>query len=276
MKNLTNLYRFEIRQNRKSFFIWFISLALIMFLFMCMYPSFKSADYLELVNAKINALPRGVGTAFGLGGVTGINFQDLYFFFSYMTQFYVIAIVIYAINLGSTIVSKENEEKHIDYLATKPIRKKTILVSKYSTLLTYIFCMTGGLFIIGLGTIAVFSHSGNLYVAEMLRLHTKLLVEYIFFGTLAFSISAYSKRTSKSSLIVVSIFFVTYLLGIASQIVHSLAWLKNLSPYFIFSTTEAGYKFSAIDWRYILILILLSAFLLFSAIYRYQRKDLSL
>lgn len=276
-KSFWNLYRFELRQNYKSFLIWFISIAVLLFLFMALVPSFQSSDYLELVNAKINAIPKGLGYAFGLNSsVTGVNFQDVIFYFGYMTQFFAVAIIIYAINLGSGILSKENVDKHIDYLASKPIKKSTIVIAKYKVLLTYILLFSVALFVVGCISILIFNSKHEPFFAEITRLFVKLFFEYLIFGTLAFFVSAISKRTVKSNLVVVGIFFVTYLAGIAAQLLDKLEKLRYLSPYFMFQANVAGYSFSTTDYWYMFTLFVLSLLLFGVALWRYTSKDLSL
>ncbi len=275
-KNYWNLYRFELKQNYKSFLIWLAVIAVIMTLFMLTYPSFKSADYLELVNAKINALPKGFGAAFGLGGITGISFQNIFFFFSYMSQFFVIAITIYAINLGSNILAKENKGKHIDYLASKPIKKSTIVLAKYKSFITFILFLTLGLFLLGCILIPAMNKDNTPFIYELVRLSAKTFLIYLFFGTLAFSLTAVSKRTNKSNLLVVGIFFVSFLLGVYSQIQPQYDKLKYMAPTFVFEATTAGYKFSNTDLWYMLGLSVLTILLFIIGYWRYTTKDLSL
>lgn len=277
MKNLWHLYKFEIRQNLKSFIIWFAVIATITFLFMAMVPSFQSKDYLELVNAKINAIPKGFGVAFGLSSsITGVDFQDAVFYFGYMMQFFAIAIVIYSINLGSNILSKENVEGHIDYLATKPIKKSTIIIAKYKVLLTYIILFSVILFAISCLSIIIFSNKNEPFLANFSRLFLKLFFEYLVFGTLAFFLSAISKRTAKTNLVAVGIFFVAYMCGIASQLLEKLGKLKYLSPPFMFAGTTAGYSFTNTDYWYMFALFIVSALLFSVSLWRYSTKDLSL
>ncbi len=277
MKALWNLYKFEMRQNFKSFLIWFVLIAILLFLLMLMFPTFKSSEYLELINAKINAIPKGLGTAFGLdSSVAGVSFQNIVFWFGYSTQFFVIAIIIYAINLGSNIVSKENEEKHIDYLATKPIKKSSIVIAKYKVLVTYILIFSVALFAVGCVSIMIFNVDKTPFFSEILRLFTKVFFEYLFFGTLAFALAAASRRTTKSSLVVVAIFFGSYVLGIVSQLQDKLHKLQYLSPYIMFQTDKATSGFSQTDYWYMGILFALSIVMFVVALWRYTTKDLSL
>lgn len=277
MRSSWNLYRFELRQNLRGFLVWFVILGVLIFALMSMFPTFKSSDYLELINAKINAIPKGLGTAFGLNGsVAGVSFQDIVFWFGYMSQYFVIAVIIYAINLGSNIISKENEDKHIDYLATKPIAKSKIVLAKYKVLVTYLLLLSIGLFVVGYFSVLIFNSSHQPFAVNLLRLYAKVFFEYLFFGTLAFVLSAASKRTSKSAFIVVGIFFASFILGVVSQLQDKFSKLLWLSPYFVFQTDSAGYKFATSDYKYMAILFTLSAAMVIVGVWRYANKDLSL
>ncbi len=277
MRSIFTLYKFEIKQNLKSFIIWFAILTIVLFLMMSMFPTFKSSEYLELINAKIDAIPKGLGAAFGLNAsVAGASFQNIVFWFGYMYQYFVIAIIMYAINLGSNIVSKENEDNHIDYLATKPIAKSHILVAKYKVLVTFILIFSICMFVVGCVSIMLFNSDNTPFVDNLARLHIKMFFEYLFFGTLAFALSAMSKKTSKSTLIVVGVFFATFLLGVVSQLQEGLHKLLYFSPYFVFQTDQAGYGFSSTDWRYLIGLGVVIAILFVLAIWRYTHKDISL
>lgn len=277
MRNVWTLYMFELRQNLRSFIIWLGVIAIVMIAFMALYPTFSSSSYLDLINAKISILPAVYARGFGIqAGATGAQFQQIFFWYAYMFQFYVIAIIIYAINLGSNIVSKEHSEKHIDYLATKPIKKSLIILAKYKVLITFILLFSGMLFIVSIPTIALFNTNHSQFGPQLVRLNIKVFFEYLFFGTLAFSISSVSKKTLRLSLFVIGIFFLTFLIGIAASVQNQLNQLIYLSPFYYFQTTSAGAGFSANDLWYMLVLFLLSMAMFVLAVLRYSNKDLSL
>lgn len=276
MRNLINLYIFELKQNRRSLILWIVIIAVTMLLYMSIFPSMSSSDFMEIVNAKINAFPKGLVKTFGISGSSGASFQNVFYFFSYMFQFFVIVIIIYAINLGSNILSKENTEKHIDYLATKPIKKSYIIMGKYKALATYLIFMSVIIFALSFVIIQIFNKQDILYTKELATLFVKLFIVYLFFGTLAFFFSAISKKTSKTNVLVIGLFFTSYLTGVASGLVPSLSKLKYLSPYFMFQTDIASAGFSKTDITYLIILVILSIIMLVASIWRYKNKDLSL
>lgn len=275
MKPLINLFKFEIKQNLKSLLTWFLVIGLILTLYSIMFPSFKSSDMMEVVNAKMSAFPEAMTQAMGLDSY--FNFQDIMYYSSYMFQFVVIAMIFYATSLGSRILSKEHSEKHIDYLAVKPINKSHIIIAKYFAflaLLTILSTAIAGLIFI---IVSIFKEPGSSsYVIEIARMSVKLLSVYAVFGSLSFLLTAFSKTTKKTSMLVMGIFFASYVLGIVAKMTDGMENFKYLSPYFMFETVKSYSGFNNQDLNYLLILLAVSFIMLIFSFIKYKNKDLSL
>lgn len=272
-RGLRNLYRFELRQNYGSMLIWALVLAVGMYFFMSFFPSMSKSDFLDIVNAKISAIPKGMAQAFGID--SALNFQNIIYFFAYCWQFFSVALVVYVINLGSNLISKEHEEKHIDYLATKPISKGEIVTAKVAASVTLTALLTVLLFLVALVLMAVYNPSENLPVVELVRLFFKSFVIYVFFGRMAIWLSLMLKKTSHSNMIALGVFFATYILGVMSKILPSAESLKYFSPYFYFDAVAAPAGFSAAEWWYVAALVGLSILMYVIGLLNYREKDLS-
>lgn len=274
MRGFWNLFAFELKQNRRSLIVWTISIGLIIIMYMSLFPSFKSSDMMDIVNAKMNAMPKALTQAMGLD--VYFNLQDIMFYSAYMFQFIVIAISIYAINLGSRIISKEHEDKHIDYLASQPIKKETIVLAKYFAFVSLVIILTFLVTLISFLISTFYNQTGNLYLVETIRLSFKEFFVFLFFGTLSFLTTMLSKKTEKTSTIVLGIFFLSYILGVMSKMQDKLEKLEYLSPYYIFETVKAYNGLSTTEMFYVFSLLILCVFMLFSSIHWYRKKDLSL
>jgi len=268
-----NLYRFEMRQNWRSALIWTVLLAAVMVLFMSLFPSMSKTDFMDIVVAKVDALPKELVSAFGLGSY--LDLRNATYFFAYCWQFFSIALCVYAISLGSNIISKEHDEKHIDYLATKPIRERDIVTAKMAAVATLVALVTACLFAVAVALVARYDTTRQWQLVEIARLFGKSLAIYLFFGGLAASASLLLKKTSRSNMIVLSLFFVSYLLGAMSKIIPSVENLKYLSPFYMYETTSAAYGFSFTDWWYLAGLAAVTLLLYLVGRTRYERKDLS-
>lgn len=275
MTPLLNLFKFEFRQNIKSLLTWLLVIGLILALYSMMFPSFKSSDMMEVVNAKISAFPEPMARAVGID--SNFDFQNIMYYSAYMFQFVVVAIVFYAVSLGSKILSKEHSEKHIDYLATKPIKKESIVLAKYFSFISLLATLSLGVAFLLFIIVSIFKESGEqLYIVEILRMTVKLFSVYVVFGSLSFMLTAINKNTKKTSMLVMGIFFASYVLGVVSKMIEELENFKYLSPYYMFETVKSYMGFTNEESIYLMILSTISIVMLFASILRYKNKDLSL
>lgn len=120
-----NIFMHELRAYRKSTMIWTISIIMIAALFMSFYPSF-SKDAEEFTKL-LEGYPEAVRTAFG---INLDNFFSILGFYCYALSFITLCGAIQAMNIGTSIVSKEVREKTADFLLTKPVTRATILTAK--------------------------------------------------------------------------------------------------------------------------------------------------
>lgn len=126
-----NIFRHELQAYRKSTIIWSISLVLIIVLFMSFYSSFAK-DAEEFINLLQN-YPESIRQAFGINLDT---FFSILGFYSYPLTFITLCGAIQAMNLGTSIVSKEVREKTADFLLTRPVTRNQVLTAKLLAALT--------------------------------------------------------------------------------------------------------------------------------------------
>lgn len=120
-----NVFWHELKMNRMSTFVWTLSLALLVILFLSIYPTFtKDVD----ASMKIlGNLPLPVREALGIS--LG-NFFTIFGFYSYLFTFITLAGSIQAMNLGVGIISKERSGKTADFLLAKPISRSSVVTQK--------------------------------------------------------------------------------------------------------------------------------------------------
>ncbi|MGG3469208.1 ABC transporter permease subunit [Neobacillus pocheonensis] len=120
-----NIFLHELKAYRKSTIIWSISLVLIIALFMSLYTSIaKDAEgFMKIMGNYPEAIRNAIG--FNQG-----NFFTILGFYSFPLSFVTLCAAIQAMNLGTSIVSKEVREKTADFLLTKPVTRSQILTAK--------------------------------------------------------------------------------------------------------------------------------------------------
>jgi ABC-2 type transport system permease protein len=126
-----NIFFHELRACRKSTIIWTISLIAVFALFMSMFPNFsKDADEFKKM---LEGYPLALRKAIGL------NLENLFTilgFYGYALTFIVLCGAIQAMNLGTSIISKEVREKTADFLLTKPVTRTQVITGKLAAAVT--------------------------------------------------------------------------------------------------------------------------------------------
>lgn len=134
-----NIILHELKAYRKSTFIWICSLIIMVVFFLSLFPSI-SKDFDEF-SKILEGYPEGVRKALGLELE---SFGSILGFYSYVFLYVTLCGAIQAMNLGTSIISKEIREKTADFLLTKPVTRTKVLTSKliaavFSLVITDIF-----------------------------------------------------------------------------------------------------------------------------------------
>ena len=126
-----NMFLHELKAYRKSTIIWTCSLIALVVLFLSMYPAFSKE--VEAFKKLMEGFPEPVRKALGL---SVDSMSSILGFYSYIFLYITLCGAIQAMNLGTSIVSKEVREKTADFLLTKPVTRTKIMTSKLLAALT--------------------------------------------------------------------------------------------------------------------------------------------
>lgn len=124
-----NIFLHELKAYRKSTIIWTCSLTTLVILFLSMYPAIaKDAEDFQKI---LDNYPAAVIKALGFS-----NFFSLLGFYSATLTYVLLSGSIQAMNLGTSIISKEVRDKTADFLLTKPVSRSQIMTAKLLAVLT--------------------------------------------------------------------------------------------------------------------------------------------
>jgi ABC-2 type transport system permease protein len=126
-----NIYLNELKSNIHSVITWSISLFLLTFILMSIYPGF--AKDAEILNDTMAKFPEEFLMAFGMNG---IDLSTVLGFFGLLLLFCQICVAIQAANYGFALVSAEERDLIADFLLSKPVGRTKILTSKLLAALT--------------------------------------------------------------------------------------------------------------------------------------------
>jgi ABC-2 type transport system permease protein len=222
------MFLYELKANRKSTLIWTFSLVMVTILFFAMFPAIakQAEDFTKLLASYPEALRRALGLAVtNIGTILG--------FYTYIFLYISLVGAIQAMNLGTSVVSKEIREKTADFLLTKPVSRKQIITAKLLAAVTSLI-ITNAVYL-GVATamaLLVATQEFNLTIFFMLSL-TLLFIQIIFLA-LGFILSvAVAKIRSVLPISLGSVFALFFIGALAASAQDDA--LRYFSPFQYFN-----------------------------------------
>lgn len=240
-----NIIKRELRANMKSLLIWsgciFAFIAMMMSEFSAYYNNPEMADILD---AMPEALLKGLA-------MNNANLTTVSGFVSIASVYFYIMLGIFAVLLGSTIISKEERDKTVEFFLTLPVSRQKVIVSKWVA--AVINCIIINL-VTGLSVFATtvkYEPDNEFYTFLGLMLLAIFIIQLIFLS-IGMLLAAIMKRYKKSGSYSISILLVTYILSIVVALSNKIEFMKYLTPFKYF---EASYLLneSKLEGVYLLI-----------------------
>lgn len=258
---------FSMKLNRKQIIGWCISIFLIMFLYMILFPSVK-----DMAQVKIDAMPKELLAFAGMDKLSDMS--NFITYFGMIFNMILVAISIFAASFGANLIAKEEKSKTIEFLYSLEISRNEVYVSK---LIAGFFAI---LVVVCSGTISS-AIAGAINGGE-----TFVVVEFIqivkvsgfipfFFLAIAFMISGISTKIG-GSMIASMMVLATYVFGFLSGLLGDKAeWMKELSPFELFSPQNAIALESHTIYEIFIYFALSICFLVIGGIW-YKRRDFNI
>lgn len=258
----------EFKINLKSLLIWFGVCIFLYGIVFAIYPSIMNSDNISKINEIMKVFPEDILKAFNFD-MTSI--ETAFGWFKSEGYIYLVLISsIYAAILGSNILLKEESDKTIEYLYSKPINRNKIVTSK-------IICGITNIILIILGT-ALFNIIGisiigdyNFKIMLILSLVPLLTVIPIFLFIMF--ISTFFNKTKRTTPIALGIALMEYFLFLISSLSENAAFLKYFT---VFSLSDSRYilEHSQINFMWIIISLGISFIFTFLIHRNYNKKEL--
>lgn len=228
------VFKREMQANYKGLLVWSAVMSLTVVLLLGLYPQFAS-DQADL-DAMLAAFPESMLKAFNMDKV---YYGTLIGYYS-VQGFLMITLFgsVYAAQLGSHALAKEEEDKTIEFLLARPITRKRLVGEKYLGV-----GMTLALFDLFVGALTVLSfiyvEEGSIPWRELLLLAfaAPLLLHYTF-AAAAFLMGTALGRSRTAFSITLGLIFGTYFLQILVNLFDNLAFLRFFSPFVYVDTAE--------------------------------------
>jgi ABC-2 type transport system permease protein len=261
-----NIFLHEFAAYKKSTIIWTVSLIAMVVLFLSIFPTF--ANDAKAYQKLLEGYPEPVRKAIGLELDTVFTILG---FYSYSFLYITLCGAIQAMNLGTSIVSKEVREKTADFLLTKPVTRSKILTCKLlaafsSLVITNIVFIVASILIVSQVSTEDYSGKGLFLIALSL-----FLIQIIFLA-LGLIISVVVQKIKSVLTVSLSTVFTFFIISMLSSASGDGA-KRFLSPFEYFDTSyiikNSRYETSFLVVGFAIILIsIVSSYLV------YTKKDI--
>lgn len=224
-----NMYVHELKAYRNSTFIWSFSLVALVLLFMSMFPTI--AGDVEEFQKLMEGFPEAVKNAIGLNVE---SFGSILGFYSYVFLYLTLCGAIQAMNIGTSIVSKEVRDKTADFLLTKPVSRKMILTSKLLAALTTLV-ITNVVFLVAATIIASLVKIEDFSIPVFLMISFTLFFIQLIFLSLGIITSVIVPKIKSVLTVSLGTVFAFFIIGMLISTTGDEA-KRFLSPFKYFNT----------------------------------------
>ncbi|MCX7922848.1 MAG: ABC transporter permease [Clostridia bacterium] len=259
----------ELAKNRKSFIIWTVVMVLLNLMMMSVYPTY--ADNAKKMQEMLENYPEGFVKAFGMGNLD--LSQILHYFGVEAYLFITLLGSIYAMLLGSSILSKEESEKTIEFLLAKPVTRNTIVTAKGLCALFYIALFNAILVAVDYMLFEMFK-KGDYSMNLFLLLSAAPFLLHMTFAAIGFVISVFIVKAKSVYPLSIGVVLGLYFLSIASAVSDKLENLKYLTPFEYVSASRLLTK-ERIEPVYLVIMLCVITLSVAATYVIYNKKNIS-
>jgi ABC-2 type transport system permease protein len=228
-----NIFLHEFRSRLRSVMIWSVSIAVLVFFFFSIFPSF--AKQAAEIQSLMKNFPPALLEAFGMNKV---NLSSLMGFYGFIFVFVQLCMAIQAGNYGFGLVSVEENELTADFLLSKPVSRLQVMTSKLlaaicSLLLTMLITI-----VVTFICLALFNAGQEYEASTLVLVLVSGIIIQLFFLCIGLVISLLVKRVRSVTPWSLGLGFGAYVLagfsGIMGEIkLEYITPFKHLDPLYI-------------------------------------------
>lgn len=260
-----NMFLHEMKAYRKSNIIWTVTLVALVTLMLAMFPAFSKEA--ETFKKLMEGFPEPVRKALG---ISVDSMSSILGFYSYMFLYITLCGAIQAMNLGTSIVSKEVREKTADFLLTKPVTRTEIMTSKLMAALTSLV-ITNIAYLVAASVMASMVKTEEYSYKIFFMISITLFLLQLIFLSLGIIVSVVVPKIKSVLPISLGTVFTFFIIGMLASSTGDAA-MRYISPFKYF---DASYiiKNSSYESLFIIIEIVFIIVAITASYFVYCKKD---
>jgi ABC-2 type transport system permease protein len=263
------IFRREFVRNAKSLFIWSLIIGGYAFLVLANFE--QMADALNAKKDLLDAYPAGLKKAFDMDELDLSTFIGFY-----GVQIYLMTTLlgsIFVSILAANIIAKEENDKTIEFILSKPVTRTQIIIQKLLVVGLYILILNA--FVTGVSLFAIQLAKGyEIAIKPFALLVTATVLLHLTFAAISFALSALMRKTRSIVSISLGIVLGSYFLNVMSGVSEDLENFKYVS-FFQYIDAATIVKNNAINILYVWIMVAVILISVIFAYLYYRKKDIA-
>lgn len=230
-----NVFRREMKANRKALIIWSIGMIFLIASGMGKYAGFSASG--QSINDFLAQMPQSLKAIMGMGTfdlTTASGYYGVLFIYVAMMA------TIHATMLGAMIISKEERDKTAEFLFVRPISRNEIITSKLFASLVNILIFNLVTYVSSILMVQKYS-KGEAVFSDITRLMVGMLILQLIFLFIGTATAAISKHPKAAPSLAAGILLLTFMLSIAIDLNSRIENLKYLTPFKYFDAKNLMY-----------------------------------
>lgn len=220
-----NVFKREMKANRKALIIWSIFVFLMIASSMLKYAGFEASG--QSINDLMDQMPQSLKAMMGMGTfdlTTATGYYGVLFIYLAMMA------TVHAVMLGANIIAKEERDKTVEFLFAKPISRNRIITSKLLASLVNLLIFNLVTLVSSILMVQKYS-KGEAVIGDIARLMLGMLILQLIFLFIGTAIAAIIKHPKSAPSLATGILLLTFMLSIAIDLNSRIESLKYLTPF---------------------------------------------
>jgi ABC-2 type transport system permease protein len=261
-----NIFLHELKANFKSLLIW--SAVVVFFIYMTISKFSAFAGNPETL-AVLEEMPQPVLDALYLNA---FNMTTISGFFGVVFPYFALIVSIFAVMLGSDIISKEERDKTVEFSLVLPIPRHRLITAKL--LVGVVNCIALILLIWGVSVaFAASYHPESAFYAFLRLTCLALFILAMIFLAIGVLLGCAMKQYKVAGSVAVMLLMGTYFASLLATLSEDFAWLQYFSPFKFFNPIMMLNE-SRIEMVFIWISLGIIVVSLVGAYLSYSKRDL--
>lgn len=263
-----NVFRREMKANRKALIIWSIGMILLIASGMGKYSGLSASG--QSINDFLAQMPEALKAVLGMGTfdlTRAIGFYGVLFIYLAMMA------TIHATMFGANIISKEERDKTAEFLFVKPISRNKIITSKLLASLVNILIFNLVTLVFSILMVQKYS-KGEAVIGNITKLMVGMFILQLIFLSIGTAIAAISKHPKTAPSFATGILLFTFMLSIAIDLNSRIENLKYLTPFKYFDAKNLMYE-RGFEPVYVILSVVIIAVLFRVTYVFYKSRDLN-